>query len=181
MTGRLGKRYARALIDLARSAGTLEKTGEELTRAVAVFSEPRLRPFLLSPVIARSVRQHTARTVVTALDVSKIVANTLNLLADRDRLGALPDVARWFDALLDEHLGRARVSIRSAAPLSVAEKNELLNVARRLAGREHVVATTEVSEDLLGGAVLDIAGTVYDGSVKAQLARLGKEMAGEPT
>jgi F0F1-type ATP synthase delta subunit len=40
-----------------------------------------------------------------------------------------------------------------------------------------VVATSEVDSELLGGVVLDVGGTVYDGSVRSQLARLGKEMA----
>ena len=178
MIGRLGKRYARALLDLAREAGVLEATGEDLARAVAAFDEPRLRPFLLSPAIDPSTRQRTAKSVVAALGVSKIVANTIGLLADRDRLAVLPDVGRWFDRLLDDHLGRARVSIRSAAPLSAAEKNELIDVARRITRRQQIVATTEVDEDLLGGIVLDVSGTVYDGSVKTQLARLSKGMAG---
>ncbi len=181
MTGRLGKRYARAVLGLARSAGALEATGEELARAAAVFDEPRLRPFLLSPAIDRSTRQRTAKAVVATLGVSKIVANTINLLADRHRLAVLPDVARWFDHLLDDDLGRARVTLRSAAPLSVAEKNDLIAVARRLTGRENVLATTTVDAELLGGVVLDVAGTVYDGSVKAQLARLSKDMAGGTT
>jgi len=178
VTGRLGKRYARALLELARAAGTLEATGEELGRAVAAFEEPRLRPFLLSPAIDRALRERTAKAVVAALGLSKTVANTIALLADRDRLAILPDVARWFDQLLDDELGRARVTVRSAAPLSVAEKNELIAVARRLTGRQNVIAATEIDAELLGGAILDIAGTVYDGSVKAQLARLSKDMAG---
>ena len=178
MTSRLGKRYARALLDLARAAGTLEATGEELARAAATFEEPRLRPFLTSPAIDTAIRRTTAKSVITALGVSKVVGNTIALLADRDRLGILPDVARSFDQLLDDELGRARVTIRSATPLNVAEKNDLIAVARRITARQNVLASTEVVPDLLGGVVLDVSGTVYDGSVKAQLARLTKDMAG---
>ena len=178
MSGRLGRRYARALLDLARAAGTLEATGEELGRAAATFQEPRLRPFLLSPAINRSIRERTASTVVAAIGVSRVVGNAIALLAGRDRLAVLPDVARWYDQLLDDELGRARVTIRSAAPLSVAEKNDVVVVARQLTGRQTVVASTEVDFELLGGVVLDIAGTVYDGSVRTQLARLSRDMAG---
>jgi F-type H+-transporting ATPase subunit delta len=67
--------------------------------------------------------------------------------------------------------------MRSAAPLSIAEKNELVELARRLSGRREILTTTEVDPELLGGVVLDLGGTVYDGSVKTQLARLTKEMA----
>ena len=63
MSGRLGKRYARAVLALAREDGTLEATGEELNRAAATFDEPRLRPLVLSPVIDAAARLRTARGV----------------------------------------------------------------------------------------------------------------------
>jgi F-type H+-transporting ATPase subunit delta len=176
VTGRLAKRYARALLELAREAGTLEASGVELVRAVAAFEEPRLRPLILSPVIDASARLRTAKAVVEALGVSRMVANLLGLLAERGRLPILPDVARWYDALVDEELGRARATIRSAAALTAADRHELGELARRLTGRRDVVATTEVDPDLLAGAVLDVGGTVYDGSLKTQLARLMKDM-----
>jgi F0F1-type ATP synthase delta subunit len=63
MNARLAKRYARALLDLAREADALEAWGTELTRAAAAFSEPRLQPILLSPAIDGAARRRTARKV----------------------------------------------------------------------------------------------------------------------
>jgi F-type H+-transporting ATPase subunit delta len=174
----LGKRYARALLDLAAEAGTLEATGDELGRATSAFEESRLRPLVLSPAIDAGARLRTVKAVAAALGVSPYVRNLIALLAERDRLVILPEVARWYDALVDARLGRARVAIRSAAPLSAGEKVELVELARRLTGHRDVVATTDVDAELLGGVVLDVGGTVYDGSVRTQLARLSKEMAG---
>ena len=176
MTGRLAKRYARALFELARESETLELSAEELARTVAAFDEPRLRLLVLSPAIAGNVRVNTARSVAEALGVSKSLANLVALLAERDRLPILPDIARWYEGLVDEALGRARVTIRSAAPLSITERNEVIELSRRLTGRREIIAATEVDADLLGGVVLDVGGTVYDGSVRTQLARLTKEM-----
>jgi F-type H+-transporting ATPase subunit delta len=177
VTGRLGRRYARALLELARSAGNLQAYGDELARAGAAFDEPRLRPLLLSPVIDAGRRRATTKSVVDALGLSATVGNLILLLADRERIAILPDVARWYEEFLDREVGRARVTIRTAAPLSPAEKSEVLELARRVTGCRDIVATTEVDADMLGGVVLDAAGTIYDGSLKAQLARLNKEMA----
>jgi len=177
VTGRLAKRYARALLELAREDGNLAAWGEELERIVAAFEEPRLRLLVLSPVIDAAARIRTAKSVAAALGVSTAIANLIGLLAERDRLVLLPEIARWYDLLLDDELGRARVTIRSATALSAAERTQLVDVARRLTQREQVVATTEVDPELLGGVVLDVGGTVYDGSLKTQLARLTKEMA----
>jgi F-type H+-transporting ATPase subunit delta len=177
MTGRLAKRYARALLELAREDGSLEGAGEELGRATAAFDEPRLRPLVLSPAIDAGARQRTVQAVIEALRLSRNVGNLIRLLAERDRLVLLPEIARWYDALLDDELGRARVAIRSATPLNTAERNEVVELARRLTECLKVVATTELDTDLIGGVVLDIGGTVYDGSVRSQLARLTKQMA----
>jgi F-type H+-transporting ATPase subunit delta len=177
VTGRLAKRYARAILDLAREESALEVIGEELGRAAAAFEEPRLRPLVLSPAIDLAARQRTTRAVIDALAVSKTVGNLIRLLAERDRLALLSDIARWYDALLDEELGRVRVAIRSAVALSPSERNELVELARALTRRSRVIAATELDSDLIGGVVLDIGGTVYDGCVRTQLARLTKEMA----
>lgn len=177
MNGRLAKRYARALLDLAREAEALDAWSGELGRAAAAFSEPRLQPILLSPAIDGAARRRTARAVVEALAVPPTVRNLILVLAERDRLALLPDVARWYDQLLDDAVGRARVTIRSAVTLAAPEKTALVELARRLTGSREVVATSELDPELLGGVVLDVGGTVYDGSVRSQLARLGKDMA----
>jgi F-type H+-transporting ATPase subunit delta len=150
---------------------------DELARVTAAFEEPRLRPLLLSPAIEHDARQRTASAVVAALGVSAMVANLIAVLAERNRIALLPDVVRWYDSFLDDALDRARITIRSAAPLSTAERNELVELARRLTERREILASTEVDGDLLGGIVLDIGGTVYDGSMRTELARLTKDMA----
>lgn len=177
MTGRLAKRYARAVLELAREEASLEPTGEELNRAAASFDEPRLRPLVLSPAIEAGARVRIARAVAEALELSPVVQNLIGLLAERDRLALLSDIARWYDDLLDDELGRARVMIRSATALGASEKSELVELARRLTGRREVLAATELDAELIGGVVLDMGGTVYDGSLKTHLARLTKDMA----
>jgi F-type H+-transporting ATPase subunit delta len=174
--GRLAKRYARAIFELAREEGRVEAAGDELGRATAAFDEPRLRLLVLNPAIDAGSRLQTAKSVAAALDVSPTLVNLIAILAERNRLVLLPDIVRWYDIYLDAELGRARITIRSATPLSASEKNELVELARRLTGRREIVATTEIDADLLAGVVVDVGGTVYDGSVRAQLARLTKEV-----
>lgn len=177
MTGSLGKRYARALFGLAKEANALDVTAEELKRATLTFDDPALRAIVQSPAVPATARLAVAKKVVEALAVSKTIGNLVALLAERDRLALLPDVSRWFQDLVDKQLGRARVVIRSAAALSAGEEREIVELARKITGRERVIASTEVDPTLLGGVVLDVEGTVYDGSLKSQLSRLAKGMA----
>lgn len=178
MTGGLARRYARALLELAREGGALDSAGQELAAVAAAFDDPRLRAVVLNPAIEASARHKVVSGVVGALGVSPSVGNLVRLLADRDRLVLLPQVVQAYEALVDAEVGRTRVRIQTAAQLGNAEKAELAELAKRLVGADQVVVTTEVDPELLGGVVLDAGGTVWDGSVRTQLARMSKEMAG---
>ena len=178
MTGGLARRYARALLELAREARTLDATGQELAAVAAAFEDPRLRAVVLNPAVDAGARRRIVAGVVDALGISPSVANLVKLLADRDRLSILTEIAQSYETLVDAEIGRTRVRISSALPLEAAERTELTELAKRLAGAAEVVVTTAVDAELLGGVVLDIHGTVWDGSLRTQLARIGKEMAG---
>ena len=178
MTGGLARRYARALQELAREAGSLTETGEELAAAAAAFEDPRLRAVVLNPAVDAGARRKVVAGVVHAMGLSAHVGNLVRLLADRDRLSLLSQISQAYDDLVDAELGRSRVRIRSAAPLGPAEKAELTELAKRLVGAKEVVVTTDVDAELLGGVILDAGGTVWDGSVRTQLARIAKDMAG---
>jgi F-type H+-transporting ATPase subunit delta len=178
VTGSLARRYARALLGLARESGAVVAASEELSRATAVFADPALGAVVLNPGIAATARRAIVGRVVERLGLAPMVGNLVRLLADRDRLGLLPDVARAYEVFVDRELGRARVSIRSATALAEAQRAELEHLARRLTGSQQVVASVTVDPELIGGVVLDASGTVYDGSVKTQLERLADRMAG---
>jgi F-type H+-transporting ATPase subunit delta len=166
------------LLGLAREAGTLLPTGEELRRATSTFERPELRDVVLNPGIGATTRRAIVGKVVDRLALSAIVGNLVRLLADRDRLAILPDVVRAYDAFVDRELGRTRATVRSASPLTKDELEQIERLARRLTGSQHAVVSTEVDPDLLGGVLLDVGGTVYDGSVRMQLMRLAGRMAG---
>jgi F-type H+-transporting ATPase subunit delta len=178
VTGGVARRYARALLQLAREAGTLDATGQELQTVAATFDEPRLRAVVLNPAIDAGARGNVVSGVVGALGASPSVGNLVRLLADRDRLATLPQVSQAYDALVDAEMGRTRVRIRSASPLGSAEQEDLTNLARRLVGGGEVIVSTEVDAELLGGVMIDVGGTVWDGSVRTQLQTISKEMAG---
>jgi F-type H+-transporting ATPase subunit delta len=176
MTGSLGRRYARALLSLAKETGRLDETGDELRTIATVFAEPRLATIVANPILGATGRRAIADRVLAAAKPAVNVANLVRLLAQRERLALLPEVVRAYDALLDRELGRVRVGIRTAAPLSDEMEREIVALARRLAGKD-VVVSTGVAPDLVSGVVLDVGGTVYDGSVSTRLVRMSRSMA----
>ena len=176
MTGSLGRRYARALLSLARQENRLDEVGAELHGAALAFGDPQVESIVLNPGVPSADRTALVAKILDALKTSQIVTNLVRLLASRDRLVFIGDVHRAYDALVDRELGRVRVVIRSAVELDKADESQLIDLARGLAGKD-VLVSTEVDANLIGGVTLDVGGVVYDGSVKTRLENMTKAMA----
>jgi F-type H+-transporting ATPase subunit delta len=163
-------------LPLARSEGRLEEVGAELLLLAGVFAEPRLAAIMVNPTLGAKARRELTDGVLAAAKASTTVANLVRLLVRGERVVQLPDISRAYDALLDRELGRVRVGIRAAVPLSDETEKQVTALARRLAGKD-VMVSSEVDPELLGGLVLDVGGTVYDGSVRTRLTRMSRIMA----
>ncbi len=176
MTGAIARRYGRALFDLATEAGSVEDVGgqlAELATAVESLDTGALAPGLLSP----AQRDSLAKALVARVGGASLMAKFIGVLAANDRLDQLPGVREHYEKLADTAAGRVRVAVRSASPLSDTERATLKTKFESITGRR-VLDTVEVDPDLLGGVTVEAEGKVYDGSVRTQLARLEREMAG---
>ncbi len=177
ISGSIAKRYTRALFELAESSGDTTEIGAALTeigRAVAGIAGDALTPGTLT----QSEREQLGAAVAGAVGAQSTLGKFVRLLAEKDRLGILPQVAEWFIRMQDEAAGRSRLKVESATPLGESELREVADAFKRLAGRD-VVPEASVNSDLIGGIVVELEGRVYDGSVKTHLARLAENMAGK--
>jgi F-type H+-transporting ATPase subunit delta len=100
-----------------------------------------------------------------------IVAKLLVLLADRDRLVLLKDIAAIFHDLLAERQNVVRAEIVSAEPLSPQRAAAIEQRLAAVTGKK-VSMTTTVDKDLLGGVVARVGSTVYDASIATQLKKM---------
>ena len=177
MTGAVARRYAKAVFALAKDAGVLQPTADQLARLAAVASDPTVGPVLRSPLLSAARRHDLALTLSRELTLSELLTHFVQLLADHQRLRELPAIADRYQHLLDAELGRVRVTIRSASPLEAKQEADIVAVFARLTGKQ-VISRTVVDTDLLGGVVVEVYGKVYDGSVRTQLDRVAKELSG---
>jgi len=83
----------------------------------------------------------------------------------------LPAVARAYEEMCDEKLGRVRARVLSATPLDIASEAEIRKALERRTGKK-VLMTTVVDPSLIGGVVTHVAGMVLDGSVASRLSTL---------
>ena len=174
MTNRtVAARYARALFEANAKGENLRQVEVDLTKIHDVIAgHDTLSRVLTNPVI--SVLQKRA-IVVAILSRLKRILSTVNklatLLAERDRLGLLPDILQIFRAKLREHFGVVEAQIITAQPLSRGQLAELEGRLANASGKEVSIVTNE-DPTILGGIIARSGTTVYDASLASHLGRM---------
>ena len=172
LAGSVSRRYARALFSIGVDRGSFEQLGKELDAVAALWSgAPELRQALENPVFKaaekRAVLQSLLPRVAPTADVQRFVL----LLLARRRLPAVSSIARAYGEMADEHTGRVRAQVTSAAPLGPAELERVRQSLARRTGKQ-VIVEAAVDPALLGGLVARVGDLVLDGSVRTQLQEL---------
>jgi F-type H+-transporting ATPase subunit delta len=174
-------RYARALFDVTQAEGKdLAATSAELHDFARLMAAPAtLGRVLTNPAIPASrkravVEQLLARAGTVQPPVSKLLV----MLADRDRLALVPDVAAAFESRLMDHQRVIRAEVVTAIDLPADRLAALQQSLAKATGRD-VRLASRVEPDLIGGAVARIGSTVYDGSISRQLARIKETLSSQ--
>ena len=165
-------RYAAALFDLAREAGTIEKVESELkSLQAAIDGSADLRSFLASPIYGREEQVNSVTALAERAGFSSLTGNFLKLLAKNRRLFALQDIIRAFRALAADHRGEVSAEAMTAAAMNDDQVKALRLEIERMVGKA-VNLETRVDPDLLGGLVVKIGSKMVDASLKTKLNRL---------
>jgi F-type H+-transporting ATPase subunit delta len=178
MSGSLAKRYARALAGVARSEGRLEAVHEEIDRAAAWLGDRELADALTSPVLGKDARRALLAQITSSLELSELVKNFLGVLSENHRLELFAGVVRAYRGIVDDELGRVRGLVRTPSELLSEGMAELRKALEAALGKQ-VILNVEIDPSLLGGLTVEIAGRVYDGSVRTQLQHLARDLARE--
>jgi len=176
IAGSIAKRYAKALAEVAASGNALEAVQQELSTVAGLLREHReLRRFLANPSILRRDKAQAFEAVVARLELRPLMRSFLRILLEAGRLPALESILRAYEALVDERLGRAKAVVTAAAPLEAGAQERLRWRLQEMTGK---TVYLEIRQDpgILGGLVTQIGSQVYDGSLKTQLLRLGREL-----
>ena len=97
------------------------------------------------------------------------------VLTDNRRLPLFSEIVRQVEQELDDRQGFAEAQVSAARQLSDPEKKMLEAEIEKLTGKK-VRAKYEQDSTLLGGAVVQVGSTIYDGSVKGQLEKMREQL-----
>lgn len=175
----IAQRYAAALADVALERKNPEGVKRDLGAFVEAFYEAAdLRIFLESPAVAGGMKRGVLAKIAARMGLDDTVRNFAYVLVDHRRTEMLREIEKAFGEELNARLGIADAEVTSARELSTGEKKELTAALERRTGKK-IDARFLEDKSLLGGAVVRVGSTIYDGSVKEQLNRLREQLETE--
>ena len=165
--------YARAFADVVLSARlNADRSIAELRMIASLLSQSSdLRRVWENPAIPAEQKRNVLDVIAERDGVSKQVRNLAAVLIDHRRMHFLEPIIAQLEKELDARLGFAEAQITSARELGDAEKHQFETQVQKMTGKK-VRAHYAQDSSLLGGAVVRVGSTIYDGSVKGQLERL---------
>lgn len=176
----VARRYARALFEEARALGQAQAIDADVTVLHESFTTSReLARVFESLVIPREKK----KKVIEALFAGRLEPLTIRfvaLLVEKERENLLPAIVAAYRALQDEERGVLEVHVRTAFPLNEAGAQPLVKKLTQLTGKK-IRLQLQQDPSLIGGVVVRIGDTVYDGSVRQQLAALRERLRHRPT
>jgi len=171
--------YANALADVALAQGAAEPTARQLHDFWTAYGQSaELRTFLASPAVATEAKHAVVEKIVARLGASKILRNFLFIILDSHRSQLLPEIIATFEQVLRQRQGIAEAEISSAVELSAAQKTEFKKTLARLTGKK-IETKYSLDPALIGGAVVRIGDTIYDGSLRSRLNKMRARLAAE--
>lgn len=166
-------RYARAFAEVAEPAGLDVRAAQQQMRDFAdtLAGSGELRELLMNPSIELAQKLKVLDAIAGKIGMFPQVRNFLAVILEHHRLGDLDEILAQYGEVADEHAGATEALITSARPLDADARAQLEAQIAKLAGAR-VRASYAEDATLLGGAVVQIGSTIYDGSVRAQLQQL---------
>jgi F-type H+-transporting ATPase subunit delta len=171
--GVVANRYANAFAAVATEKGLdLLAARQQMTDFARLFDESRpLREILMDPSIPGEQKLSVLDAIAERNGMYREVRNFLAIVMDHQRLHELNGILTAYDQVADTGLGATEAEVSTVHELNDEDRGELAAHVAKLAGTKVRIAYT-LDPSLLGGAVVKIGSTVYDGSVRTQLEQM---------
>lgn len=170
-------RYARALADVVfeQELDAQKVVGEVRAIEAALAESPALRHTWDNPAVQMPVKVKVLDAIIAVTGAGHITRNFVALLVERRRIRSVREIRAQFEAEVNERLGIADADVTSVRTLGEDEKRGLEAQVAKITGKK-IRASYATDKNVLGGTVVKVGSTVYDGSVRGQLQRLRQQL-----
>jgi len=174
--GAVVDRYARAVFELGEEENKLDALAKQLFgMAQTYLASQELRNVLSNPLVGAKTRDAILMEVANRIGSTGLALNTVRLLAKRQRLMLLPEIADRLMVLVDQKNGVVRAKITSAKGLSPTFVSRLVAELERSTGHKVLVDQAQ-DPDLIAGVVTQVGDNTIDGSIHGRLLELERRL-----
>lgn len=170
----ISKEYSEALFSLACESGAEKKIMTELDTVKSVIEGEDILSLLCAPSVPLSERLTVIDSVFGKI-AGEYVLSFLKLLCERKRLSQLSSCIDGYRELLNAKDAVVTAKVTSALPLTEEEKKSLKDTLEKKSGHT-VILDCSVDEAILGGVIVEMLGTITDGSLRRRLKEIKEVM-----
>jgi F-type H+-transporting ATPase subunit delta len=170
-------RYGDSLAEIVFEENIEERVTEDLKTYSEIFhAVPDLLKALDSPAVPREAKEKLLGELISHYPLHPIASNFLRILLQNNRIGYYNEILDTYVKSVGEHKGIVSAEVTASAPLT---PEELKSIELRLAGitGKQVDVKLRTDSSLLGGIVVQIGSTYFDGSVRTRLADMRRRLA----
>jgi F-type H+-transporting ATPase subunit delta len=166
------RRYATALYEEARAAGSLSSVIEKLDSVAALADTSKdFGVFVKNPVISKEDKAAVISSLNDKGMLDGFTCSFLVMLAMKNRLELLDEITGYLKTLAMEEKGEAVAEVTSASELSADAVKKLEEALSGITGKKITVVVT-VDKNILGGVVAKVGSTLYDASIQGQINKI---------
>jgi len=169
-------RYAKALLDVLHPDRSEAGLGELQNFAGILARESDARAIFENPTVATERRKDLLNKIGDSIGLTTPLRNFLGLLIERNRLDLLDEIASTYERLLDNKLGVVRAHVTTALELNSQQQEAVAAKLQAVTGKK-VRMQVSVDPSLIGGLIAQVGSTIYDGSIRQQLATFRNSLA----
>lgn len=156
--------------------GGLKDRLAELTELGKIFSEnPEFTKLMATPTVPLEEKLSFIGDIAKAGGVSSLTQNLLCVLTEKGRMSCFGGIVKRFRELYNDKFKLAEITVTTSAPLSEEMKNNIAQKMSKVIGKT-VTINERLDKTIIGGIIIDYGSRRYDGSVKARLNELSKEL-----
>ena len=172
---RLAGRYAKSLIDLATELNQVDVICADMKFIQRICkSNPDFVAVLRSPIIKPGTKEKIIESITTER-VNLTTSSFIKLLVRKGRETNLPEIANAYVEQFNKLRNIHQLKITTAVPISDVLKDSIVSKVQTSTALKNIEIETAVNEELIGGFVLEIEGTLIDASILRDLKDIKKQ------
>jgi F-type H+-transporting ATPase subunit delta len=172
---RIASRYSKSLIDLAVEKNQLDDIKADMELFSKVCKENRDFVLMLNNPILESLKKAAIIKKIFKGKVQEMTSLFFDLVSRKHRESVLPEMAKVFKQLYNEHKGIITAEVTTTFKLDESLRSEVIKIVKEISGKE-VELNEKVNEALIGGFLIRVGDKQIDETVQSKLNDLRREL-----